>query len=126
MPENKKKTILVVDDEIDIVELIKEYLQHQNYNVITATDGDSALKLALTHKPDLITLDIMMSNKDGYETCLLLRENETTSAIPVIILTGRASEQAALAAQSFGADSYLSKPFELESLAQEIRALTQK
>ena len=126
MPKNEKKTILVVDDEIDIVELIKEYLQHQNYNVITATDGDSALKLALTHKPDLITLDIMMGNKDGYETCLLLRENETTSAIPVIILTGGASEQAALAAQSFGADSYLSKPFELEALAQEIRTLTQK
>jgi len=125
MSENAKKTILVVDDEIDIVELIKEYLQHHEYNVITANDGDTALKLALAHKPDLITLDIMMGNKDGYETCLLLRENESTSEIPVIILTGRASDQAALAAQSFGADSYLSKPFELEALANEIRSLIQ-
>ena len=123
MSEKAKKTILVVDDEIDIVELIKEYLQHHDYNVITATDGDTALKLALSQKPDLITLDIMMGNKDGYETCLLLRENESTSDIPVIILTGRASDQAALAAQSFGADSYLSKPFELEALANEIRSL---
>ena len=123
MSEKAKKTILVVDDEVDIVELIKEYLQHYDYNVITANDGDTALKLALAHKPDLITLDIMMGNKDGYETCLLLRENESTSEIPVIILTGRASDQAALAAQSFGADSYLSKPFELEALANEIRSL---
>lgn len=121
MTENTKKKVLVVDDEVDIINLIKDYLEIQDYSVITATDGDSALKLAIAEKPDLITLDIMMGNKDGYETCLLLRENETTSHIPIIIVTGRSTKQAEMAAQSFGADDYLSKPFELQELMDLVK-----
>ena len=118
-----KKKILVVDDEIDIVELIKDYLEHEEYVVLTASNGTSALTLAANERPDLITLDIMMAEKDGYETCLLLKENQTTSGIPIIMVTGRESQQAALAAQSFGADSYLSKPFQLTELREQIQKL---
>ncbi|MDX9702895.1 MAG: response regulator [Candidatus Auribacterota bacterium] len=121
MAEQPKKKILVVDDEVDIVNLIKDYLEINNYSVITATDGDTALKLAFAEKPDLITLDIMMGNKDGYETCLLLRENEGTNHIPIIIITGRSTKQAEQAAASFGADMYLSKPFELQELSNLIK-----
>ncbi len=118
MTKETKKKILVVDDEKDIVELIKDYLQHKHsdYVVLSAQDGEDALKVAVKEKPNLITLDIMMANKDGYETCLLLRENDVTSDIPIIILTGRGTKQAQLAAQSFGADHYLSKPFQLDEL----------
>ncbi|MCB1194767.1 response regulator [bacterium] len=118
-----RKKILVVDDEIDILEMIKDYLEHNEYDVLTASDGTLALELAVNEKPDLITLDIMMAQKDGYETCLLLKENQSTSTIPVIIVTGRGSQQAALAAQSFGADSYLSKPFQLKELGEQIEKL---
>ena len=116
-----KKKILVVDDEPDIINLITDFLEHEEYHVISASDGDTALKLAIDEKPDLITMDIMMSNKDGYETCLLLRENEITSSIPIIVLTGRSSERAAMAAQSFGADSFLCKPFHLQELGNMIQ-----
>ncbi len=121
MAEETKKKILVVDDEVDIVNLIKDFLELHDYSVITATDGDTALRLAVSEVPDLITLDIMMGNKDGYETCLLLRENQTTSHIPIIIVTGRSTKQAEQAAASFGADMYLSKPFELQELIDLIR-----
>ncbi len=120
----KKKKILVVDDEIDIVEMISEYLHTQNYDVISATDGDTAIELAVNEKPDLITLDIMMGQKDGYETCLLLKESVATSTIPIIIITGRDTKQAELASISFGADGYLSKPFELKELLAKIKELT--
>lgn len=120
MGEGKKK-VLVVDDEIDIINLITDYLEHENYTVISALDGDTALKLAIAEKPDLITMDIMMANKDGYETCLLLKENKDTSSIPIIVLTGRSSDRAAMAAQSFGADSFLTKPFSLQELKDMVK-----
>ncbi|MEW6534240.1 MAG: response regulator [Candidatus Auribacterota bacterium] len=122
MADGKKK-ILVVDDERDIVNLITDFLEGLDFQVVSASDGEKALQIAIAEKPDLITMDIMMSNKDGYETCLLLKENAVTSQIPIIVLTGRNSEQAALAAESFGADYYLSKPFSLEELASVINHL---
>jgi len=123
MAESKKKKILVVDDEVDIVEMITEYLQSQDFDVISANDGDTAIELAVNQKPDLITLDIMMGQKDGYETCLLLKESNATKSIPVIIITGRGTKQAELASISFGADGYLSKPFELRELTDKINEL---
>ncbi|RJP56001.1 MAG: response regulator [Candidatus Auribacter fodinae] len=120
---DEKKKILVVDDERDIVNLITDFLEGLDFQVVSASDGEKALQIAIAEKPDLITMDIMMSNKDGYETCLLLKENAATSQIPIIVLTGRNSEQAALAAESFGADYYLSKPFSLEELASVINHL---
>lgn len=119
----ERRKILVVDDEADIVNLISDFLQGLDYDVVSASDGEKALQVAIAEKPDLITMDIMMSRKDGYEACLLLKENQTTCSIPIIVLTGRNSEQAALAAQSFGADYYLSKPFQLEELAEVITKL---
>jgi len=125
MTDTKKK-ILVVDDEKDIINLITDFLEGLDFQVVSASDGDKALQVAVNEKPDLITMDIMMANKDGYETCLLLKENPTTANIPIIVLTGRNSEQAALAAESFGADYYLSKPFSLDELASVINQLIAK
>ncbi|MDH4069005.1 MAG: response regulator, partial [Ignavibacteria bacterium] len=86
-----RKTILVVDDEPDIVDLISYNLKKEGYNVITACDGRSAIEQAASG-PDLVILDVMMPEFDGFEVCRRLKSNETSRTIPVIFLTARSGE----------------------------------
>ncbi len=114
------KKILVVDDDVKIVELVKLYLKHDGYNVITAYDGREALRLARELSPDLIILDIMLPGIDGLEICRILR---VESAVPIILLTARTTEQDRIVGLDIGADDYVTKPFSPKELAARVRAV---
>ena len=88
----KDKTILIVDDEKDLVELIVYNLQREQFRTLVAYDGDSAVRLALQHVPDLIVLDLMLPRKSGQEVTVALRSESTTRAIPIIMLTAKSAE----------------------------------
>ncbi len=114
------KRVLIVDDDIKIVELVKLYLNRDGYSVITAYDGNQALKLAREAHPDLIVLDIMLPGINGLEICRILREE---SAIPIILLTARTTEEDRIIGLDLGADDYVTKPFSPKELAARVRAV---
>ena len=108
-PKMKKK-VLVVDDEKDIVDILKYNLERENeFEVFTAKDGKEALELA-ENIPDLILLDIMMPELNGFEVCKQLKNNPVTSKIPVIFLTAKENEIDEILGLEIGADDYISKP----------------
>lgn len=116
-------TILVVDDEKDILELLKYNLEKDGYRVLTAQNGKEALKLA-RQNPELVVLDIMMPELDGWEVCKAIRKDPATSKIPIIILTARDSEVDEVVGLELGADDYITKPVKVRTfLARVKRAL---
>jgi CheY-like chemotaxis protein len=122
------KTILVVDDKADIVELVKNRLEANNYKVLTACDGRQGITQAQQHKPDLIVMDIMMPNVSGGEAVKILRSDMTTKHIPVIFLTAAASSvaQGKEPARVYVDGQFypaLAKPFKPEQLLSEIAKL---
>jgi two-component system, OmpR family, alkaline phosphatase synthesis response regulator PhoP len=114
------KKVLVVDDDVKIVELVKLYLNRDGYTVLTAYDGKEALRLARESHPDLIVLDIMLPEMDGLQICRIIRAE---SAVPIILLTARTTEQDRIAGLDLGADDYVTKPFSPKELAARIRAV---
>jgi DNA-binding response OmpR family regulator len=116
--QNKK--ILVVDDDVKIVELVKLYLLREGYNILTAYNGVDALKIARDSHPDLIVLDIMLPGIDGLEICKILRSE---SSVPIILLTARTTEQDRIIGLDLGADDYVIKPFSPKELAARVRAV---
>jgi len=114
--------ILVVDDEFNIVELIKYNLEREGFNVLTAGDGEVAIKLAQKEKPDLIVLDVMMPVLDGLTTCRMLQQDSLTRHIPVIMLSARGEELDKVVGLEIGADDYITKPFSPRELIARIRA----
>jgi two-component system alkaline phosphatase synthesis response regulator PhoP len=121
MPANKK--VLVVDDDVQTVELVKLYLKRDGYKVLTAYDGTEGLRLARESHPDLIVLDLMLPGMDGLEVCRKLREE---SDVPVIMLTARTTENDRLAGLNLGADDYVTKPFSPRELAARVRAVLRR
>ena len=117
------KKILVVDDDIRTVELVKLYLNRDGYRVITATDGVDALRLTRQSHPDLIVLDIMLPGLDGLEICRTLR-NE--SDVPIIMLTAMTTDEDRLKGLDLGADDYVTKPFSPRELAARVRAVLRR
>lgn len=118
--------ILVIDDDKSIVELIKVNLEIQGHKVLTANDGHSGIALAQQDEPDLIILDIMMPELDGYSTCQRLRQNSITKEISILMLTALSSTDDKISGFDSGADDYLTKPFELPELYVRIRALLRR
>lgn len=116
-------TILVVDDEPNIVEVVSAYLKRELYNVVTASDGETALLKAAQHSPDLIVLDVMLPSLDGLEVCRRIRAAGNT---PVIMLTARGEETDKLLGLGFGADDYLTKPFSPRELVARIKAVLRR
>jgi len=114
------KRVLVVDDDVKIVELVKMYLNRDGYNVITANDGTDALRLARQARPDLIVLDIMLPGIDGLEICKNLRKE---SSVPIILLTAKTTEEDRIIGLDLGADDYVTKPFSPKELAARVRAV---
>ncbi len=112
-------TILVVDDEESIVNIIEYNLKKDGYNVIKAFNGEDGLAAATTKNPDLVILDIMMPKMDGYEVCRRLR---TTSDVPIIMLTARADEVDTVIGLEMGADDYVTKPFKTRELLARVKA----
>ena len=115
--------ILVVDDEPDAVELIKFNLKAAGYEVVTAVDGEEALKKARQLLPDLIILDLMLPEVDGLEVCKILRRDQRVSAIPVIMVTAKAAEIDRVLGLELGADDYVTKPFSPRELVLRVKRL---
>lgn len=111
-----KAKVLIADDDPAIQELIRLNLELQGYQVIIASNGVETVRKALSERPDLIILDILMPEMDGYEVMRLLKNSEETSAIPVIVLTAYASDTGALVSWLEGAEGYLAKPFNPDEL----------
>ncbi len=116
-------TILIADDEPDILDLLDYLLTRSGYIVIKARDGEEALRLAIDHIPDLAVLDVMMPKMDGYELTRKLKENQTTRGIPVILLTARAENADIRRGLASGADDYLNKPFKQEVFVRRVGTL---
>ncbi len=118
-----KPKILVVDDEPDAVELIEFNLKAAGYDVVTAADGEEALKKTRSLLPSLIVLDLMLPEVDGLEVCKILRRDAQTSAIPIIMLTAKAAEIDRVLGLELGADDYIAKPFSPRELVLRIKRL---
>ncbi len=116
-----KKRILLVDDEKDLVEMVKMRLEASGYEIIPAYDGQEALEKARSEKPDLIILDIMLPKMDGYKVCRMLKFDEKYKKIPIIMFTARAQESDKETGEEVGADGYIIKPFEPEILLSKIQ-----
>jgi len=117
------KTVLIVDDDVKTVELVRLYLDRDGYQVLTAYDGIEALRLARESRPDLIVLDLMLPDIDGLEVCRTLRHE---SDVPVIMLTARTTDQDKLTGLDLGADDYVTKPFSPKELAARVRAVLRR
>ncbi|TMQ67979.1 MAG: response regulator [Candidatus Eisenbacteria bacterium] len=115
--------ILVVDDEIYIVHILDFSLGMEGYDVITALDGEQAIEKARNEKPDLIVLDIMMPKLDGYETCKMLKADDATRDIPVILLSAKGRNVDQKVGFEVGADDYITKPFSPRKLVERINAI---
>ena len=115
--------VLVVDDEPDIVELLSHNLEDEGYEVLCATGGMEALNEARRHLPDLILLDLMLPDLDGFSICEILRCQPSTAGIPVVLLTAMAGELPRLHGFESGAADYCIKPIQLANLKQRIRCL---
>jgi two-component system alkaline phosphatase synthesis response regulator PhoP len=118
-------TILVVDDERDIVELIRYNLASEGYTVMTAFNGEEALAEAASH-PDLVILDVMMPVMDGFETCRRMKADTATAGIPVIFLTAKSSEVDEVVGLELGADDYIQKPISPRKLVARVKALLRR
>ena len=117
-----KETVLVIEDEPDIAELIQYSLEREGYLVLTALDGERGLAEAIGREPDLIVLDLMLPGIDGLEVCRRLRDNEATAATPLIMLTAKSEETDIVVGLELGADDYMTKPFSPRQLVARVRA----
>ena len=116
-------TILVIDDEVDILDLLEMILELEGYCVITAGDGNQGLQLAKTHRPDLILLDLMMPGMDGYAVVEMLKAKPDLATIPVIMLTALAQVNERIQGLTAGAEDYITKPFESQELVLRIESV---
>ncbi|MGM0442476.1 MAG: response regulator transcription factor [Elusimicrobiota bacterium] len=119
---NKNKTVLVVDDELHIRELIRDNLEAEGYNIIIATDGLEAIDLLEETKPDLVILDIMMPEMDGWEVCKNIKDRD--KKIKIIMLTAKSGNRDRMIGEKIlKADKYITKPFDIEKLIGEVHEL---
>lgn len=121
MKFEKKKKILVVDDEPHIVNLVRLTLSGEKYEVYSAYSGQEALRLAQQIRPDLILLDIMMPNMDGYQVCEELRKDKRTANVPIMILSAKSQLVDKFKSINVGADDYVVKPFDPDELIKRVK-----
>lgn len=122
----KKETLLIVEDEADIRELISFNLEMSGYDVIKAGDGEAGLSLARRSLPDLILLDIMLPGMDGLQVCRRLKSSGDTRAVPVMMLTAKGEEDDQVTGFDVGADDYVTKPFSPRVLIARVKALLRR
>ena len=120
------KLIAVVDDEPDIVELITHHLKKERFGVKEFYDGTSLLSYLNTTLPDLIILDLMLPEIDGLEVCRILKNNERTSSVPIIMLTAKGTETDRVVGLELGADDYMVKPFSPRELLARVKAVLRR
>ena len=118
--------VLIVDDEQAIVDLVRHHLTKEGLHCIEASEGDTALHLARTEHPDLLVLDLMLPGVDGLEICRLLRREQSTAKIAIIMLTARAEEVDRVVGLEMGADDYVVKPFSPRELVARVKAVLRR
>jgi len=118
--------ILIIEDDRDIVEMLKYNLEGEGYEIITAFNGKDGIDQASKQKPDLIILDIMLPVIDGFEVCKILKKNNATVHIPIIILSAKSQETDKIVGLELGADDYITKPFSPRELLARTRAVLRR
>jgi two-component system phosphate regulon response regulator PhoB len=121
-----KRTILVIDDEPDLIELVRYNLVKEGFEVVAATDGETGLVAARREMPDVVVVDLMLPGIDGLEVCRALRADDRTAQIPVIILTAKNAESDRIVGLEIGADDYVTKPFSPRELAARVKAVLRR
>ena len=119
----KKPTILTADDDPQLLRLVSRNLELEDYEVVTASNGQQALEMIETQTPDLVLLDVMMPKMDGFTVCQRVRE---FSAVPIILITARGQDQDKVRGLDLGADDYLTKPFSVDELLARVRAVLRR
>lgn len=119
----KRNRILIVDDAVDTVDLLRKRLRFDGYDTIEAYDGEEGLRQAASGSPDLIILDIMMPKMDGYEVCRRLKANRNTAFIPILMLTAKTDVEDKVQGLDIGAHDYMAKPFDYKELSARIKSL---
>ena len=118
--------ILVVDDDRDIVRLVRSYLEKAGYGILTAYDGETALKLLRLERPQLLILDLMLPDRDGWDVARLVRSDPLLSGTPIIMLTARVEDNDKIVGLEIGADDYITKPFNPREVVARVRALLRR
>jgi two-component system alkaline phosphatase synthesis response regulator PhoP len=118
--------ILIADDDPHIVRLVKSYLEQASFAVLTASDGEQALHLLRTERPDLAVLDVMMPKRDGFALAQLIRGDKQLAALPILMLTARVEDADRLKGLDIGADDYLTKPFNPLEVVARVKAILRR
>lgn len=118
--------VLVVDDDKEIVRIVRAYLEKAGYSVLTANDGETALHIIRSDRPDLVVLDLMMPNRDGWSVARLVRADEALAKIPIVMLTARVETDDKILGLDIGADDYISKPFNPNEVVARVRAVLRR
>ncbi len=118
--------ILVVDDDRDIVRLVRSYLEKAGYQVMTAYDGETALHMLRREQPHLLILDLMLPDRDGWDVAKLVRSDNQLAATPIIMLTARVEDNDKIVGLEIGADDYITKPFNPREVVARVRALLRR
>ncbi|MCK4447780.1 MAG: response regulator [Candidatus Marinimicrobia bacterium] len=121
-----KGNILTVDDEEDILELVRYNLSKEGYSVTCVTSGEEALSIARSNLPDLLILDLMLPGVDGIDVCRILKNDQKTEAIPIIMLTAKGEESDIITGLEMGADDYITKPFSPRILLARVKAVLRR
>lgn len=121
-----KKTILVVDDEEDILELVRYNLSREGYKILCASSGEEGLKVARAENPDLIVLDLMLPGLDGLDVTRRLKGDDDTRKIPIVMLTAKGEESDIVTGLELGAEDYITKPFSPRVLVARVRAVLRR
>ena len=126
MASDAETTVLVADDDADVLNLVRFRLERDGLRVLTATDGIEALKIARAQRPNVCVLDVMMPKLGGLELVKRLRDDPSTRATRIILLTARSADDHVDEGFEFGADDYITKPFNPQELRQRVRAQLQR
>ena len=124
--DNHKKTILIIEDETDIQDLLKFHLKKEGYNVLTASDGEKGINIARKQSPNLILLDLLLPGIKGLDVCRDLKNDVNTSKINIIMVTALGQEENIVKGLETGADDYVSKPFNMSILLARISAVLRR
>jgi DNA-binding response OmpR family regulator len=120
------KTVLIIEDEPDIVRLLTHYLEQERFRVRSASTGSDGLHAAREHPPDVVILDVMLPALDGYEVCKRLRAQPPTANVPILMLTARGDEAEKIVGLELGADDYVTKPFSPKEIVARVKALMRR
>jgi two-component system alkaline phosphatase synthesis response regulator PhoP len=118
--------ILVVDDDRDIVRLVRSYLEKAGYQILTAYDGESTLRILKAEQPQLLILDLMLPDRDGWDVARVVRSDPQLTSMPIIMLTARVEDNDKIVGLEIGADDYITKPFNPREVVARVRALLRR